>query len=342
MKFDPRNVQFSALRAGQNTGFPFTGQPMINGSNIGSFSPMVSVAFPLADTPTTFTHNLGRIPRGFIVVDNSGGTVTYPGGGGGGGTVSDVVSPDGSIAVTNPTGPTVDIEALSPFAKYQALVASESSLIHWWKLAETGSIAGGSMLDSVGTANGTYSSVANPSSLFGGPAASCSMGGGTGNLGTLGTFTFPTEFTIEVLFYLIGGQGNSGVNAFLSSLTNTGSAGVEMLSNGTSFQFGVGNGGGGFVSVVGNGDMTIAYGLRAIMTLVANTNTSGSLAGYINGWPLSPTTLSGFTPGTLGICLGQRSNTGTFSVNGTWSNVSVYNTAFSGAKVQSHVQALGL
>ena len=38
-----------------------------------------------------------------------GGAISLGGGGGGGGTVSDVASPDSSITITNPTGPTVDL-----------------------------------------------------------------------------------------------------------------------------------------------------------------------------------------------------------------------------------------
>jgi hypothetical protein len=75
---DPRNIALSALRATQQTGFPFTGEPLINQAPIGSFNTLTSVVFPLADTPVMISHKLGRIPRGYLVVDNSGGNVTYP------------------------------------------------------------------------------------------------------------------------------------------------------------------------------------------------------------------------------------------------------------------------
>jgi hypothetical protein len=227
------------------------------------------------------------------------------------------------------------------FAAYQAIVAARPSLIHWWKLAEIGSIAGGSAADSVGTANGTYSSVATASSLLGGPAAACSIAGGTGNLATLGVFTWPPQWSIEFLFYYVGGQGNSGVSVLLSNLTTVGgNAGVEFnLSWGSTYNFDVTNGAGGFITVAPNSDVTSAYAARGIVTLI---NSGTTLAAYINGWPIGVTAITGFTPGTLGICLGQRSNTGTFSANGVWSNVSIYSAGLANGDVQAGVQAIGV
>lgn len=60
----------------ETTGFPLS-RPLVNGSKVGSFFPVLQVAFEAA-TDTVIPVRLGRLPSGYIVVRSpaGGGQVT--------------------------------------------------------------------------------------------------------------------------------------------------------------------------------------------------------------------------------------------------------------------------